>query len=85
MKSKMNKQKAGGKPKGLPNLSNKTKSKLLSRFMKEKFSKKEAKELANSITKEYEGLSVLAHQAPFLPEENNNRGGRRKKKFEEKV
>jgi len=70
MKSKMN-QKAGGK---LPNLSNKTKSKLLSRFMKEKFSKKKAKELADSITKEYGGLSVLKHQYPFLSEENNTRG-----------
>lgn len=39
MKSKMNKQNAGG----LPNLSNKTKSKLLSRFMKEKFSKRKLK------------------------------------------
>ena len=84
MKSKKNNQNAGGKPKGLPNLSNKTKSKLLSRFMKEKFSKKKAKELANSITKEYVGLSVLAHQAPFLSEENNNRGGRRKKSLKKK-
>lgn len=84
MKSKMNKQKAGGKPKGLPNLSNKTRSKLLSRFKKEKFSKKKAKELADSITKEYGGLSVLAHQAPFLSEENNTRGGRRKKSLKKK-
>ena len=93
MKSKMN-QKAGGK---LPNLSNKTKSKLLSRFMKEKFSKKKAKELADSITKEYGGLSVLKHQYPFLSEENNTRGeekmnnnsgnnsgGRRKKSLKKK-
>jgi len=74
MKSKMN-QKAGGK---LPNLSNKTRSKLLSRFMKEKFSKKEAKQLTNSITKEYEGLLVLAHHPPIIQPENNN-GGEEKK------
>ena len=73
MKS-MHKQKAGGKYKVLPKLSNKTKSKLLSRFMKEKFSKKKAKELADSITKEFEGISVLKHQYPFLSEENNTRG-----------
>ena len=78
MKSKMNKQNAGGKYKVLPKLSNKTKSKLLSRFMKEKFSKKKAKELADSITKEYGGLSVLKHQYPFLSEENNTRGEEKK-------
>jgi len=75
MKSKKNNQNAGGK---LPNLSNKTRSKLLSRFMKEKFSKKKAKELADSITKEYGGLSVLKHQYPFLSEENNTRGEEKK-------
>lgn len=84
MKSKMNKQNAGGKPKPLPKLSNKTRTKLLSRFKKEKFSKKKAKELVDSITKEYVGLSVLKHQAPFLSEEKNNRGGRRKKSLKKK-